>query len=606
VYPYFDEQGVTLFEVLRGLRDGKRSFAQRQPNGTPSIDGVRRVLYNMPVWYGKVEGLAICEGEKDVETLRALDLLATTNMGGAGNWRPEYVEQLKQGGIKRVSIFVDNDEAGRKHAYAVARACYEAGIEVRVVMLPGLPEKGDVTDWLDASHGKKELLAFVKTVKVYTPADEPTEEDRFARVVKIDDAELFPGDDDEEINTIEWDWEGMVATGSTASFLGAKKAAKSWLQCLLLVSVTQPEPLFPGLPHGGKKAMLISGPGENNKREMKRRIRAIRRQHGILKREPGDGEIWAMEYRTAILRNEKETSALEILLADVRDFQPTHIFLDSASALWGGNNENDNAEVRRWVEQRLVPLIQAAAPDCTVYLAAHTGHVTRIGGKVFTPEHQRGASAWGDATDTGIMVEAVDPPAGSPEGTVAALVWQKFTRRGEPNREQFLLTITGGPRSKTPVEVKLVPFDQQQSAKPGAPHPTRLNAYGDAHQLVKEAGEAGIFKTALYDALRVKGHTETVSWNAIRTLEGIAEHPHPSGVYAGHVVRLVVIESRVNPKSKRKAAWLAYLPQDQMPTLSEAGPVEPVVPGTAQGALPLDGAPQWNAAVARVTQGRRP
>ena len=543
----------------------------------------------MHEWIGR-KGIAICEGEKDADRLWSLDLPATTNMGGAGNWKSEYAEQLKQKGVERVSIFVDNDEAGRKHADAVARSCHEVGIEVRVVELPGLPPKGDVSDWLDAGHTSKDLGAFVKALPVYTPS---AVEERFTTVVKMDDSEMFPGEQDEEaFEDVDYDWDGMVVKGTIASLLGAKKAAKSWLQILLAVSVTQPAPLFLGLPCGGTKALILSGPMENDSKETRRRIRAIRRQFGIFKRNPGDGEIWSLAYRTAILRNDPhDTSGLDTLLGDVAAFQPTHLFLDSASALWGGKNENDNAEVRTWLEKRVVPLIQAAAPQSTVYLAAHTGHVSRFGNKTFTPDHHRGASAWGDATDTAILVEAVDPPAGSPEGTVAALVWQKFTRRGEPCTEQYLLTISGGPRSRTPVEVKLVLFDQATKT-PGAPHPTRLNAYGDAHQLVKEAGAAGYFKTPLHKALLAKGHKPTVAWDAIRTLEG--EHAHPSGVYAGRVVRLVTFEERVNPESGRRAGWICYLPQDQMPTLSEVPEPEP------QGALPLGGAPQWEAAVARA------
>ncbi|HEX9639822.1 MAG TPA: hypothetical protein VGB13_00755, partial [Candidatus Krumholzibacteria bacterium] len=44
VYQYTDEEGVVLFEVKRGLKDGKKSFAQNRPDGTPGIEGVRRVL----------------------------------------------------------------------------------------------------------------------------------------------------------------------------------------------------------------------------------------------------------------------------------------------------------------------------------------------------------------------------------------------------------------------------------------------------------------------------------------------------------------------------------------------------------------------------------
>ena len=55
-------------------------------------------------------------------------------------------------------IFLDNDDAGRKHGEDVARSCHAAGLKVKVVELPDLPEKGDVSDWLDAGHTKDELV----------------------------------------------------------------------------------------------------------------------------------------------------------------------------------------------------------------------------------------------------------------------------------------------------------------------------------------------------------------------------------------------------------------------------------------------------------------
>src|SRR5437764_964924 len=79
--------------------------------------------------------------------LRALGLVASTNPQGAGKWRPEYVEFLSG---KRVVVLTDNDEAGRKHAGKVAASLRGKAASVKMLELPGLPEKGDASDWLDA------------------------------------------------------------------------------------------------------------------------------------------------------------------------------------------------------------------------------------------------------------------------------------------------------------------------------------------------------------------------------------------------------------------------------------------------------------------------
>ena len=58
---------------------------------------------------------------------------------------------------------------GRKHAQDVARGVKPFAAEVRLVELPGLAEKGDVSDYLD-THDAKDLMAEVKK----TPSWEPS------------------------------------------------------------------------------------------------------------------------------------------------------------------------------------------------------------------------------------------------------------------------------------------------------------------------------------------------------------------------------------------------------------------------------------------------
>jgi putative DNA primase/helicase len=67
----------------------------------------------------KADHVLIVEGEKDVESLRALNLAASCNPMGAGKWRAEYNGYFNG---KSVSIILDNDEPGRKHARAKSLA----------------------------------------------------------------------------------------------------------------------------------------------------------------------------------------------------------------------------------------------------------------------------------------------------------------------------------------------------------------------------------------------------------------------------------------------------------------------------------------------------
>src|SRR5690606_471494 len=134
---------------------------QRVPDGRGGwiwrLGDVRRVLYRLPDVVRAVrEGrtVYVVEGEKDADRLASMGLCATTAPGGAGKWRDEYTEPLRGA---RVVVLPDNDEPGRAHAEMVARALRAVSADVRVVHLPDLPEKGDVSDWLDAGGTAEEL-----------------------------------------------------------------------------------------------------------------------------------------------------------------------------------------------------------------------------------------------------------------------------------------------------------------------------------------------------------------------------------------------------------------------------------------------------------------
>jgi hypothetical protein len=70
--------------------------------------------------------------------------------------------------VQRVRVIPDSDSAGRAHAQAVARSCHAKGLDVRVVELPDVPEKGDLSDYL-AVHTKADLLALIKAAPPYRP-----------------------------------------------------------------------------------------------------------------------------------------------------------------------------------------------------------------------------------------------------------------------------------------------------------------------------------------------------------------------------------------------------------------------------------------------------
>lgn len=183
-YDYQDAKGGVVFQSCR--YSGKR-FSLRRPDGKggwiPNMEGVDRVLYRLPLLVRDPDALVvICEGEKDADRVNALsfepweagDVVATTNSEGAGCWKAEHTAGLE--GRERVAILVDNDNAGREHAEKVARAVVGVVGSVKVVALPGLPEAGDVSDYLDAGHSLDDLLSVIAETPAWKPSEQPTAE----------------------------------------------------------------------------------------------------------------------------------------------------------------------------------------------------------------------------------------------------------------------------------------------------------------------------------------------------------------------------------------------------------------------------------------------
>ncbi|MGD9996967.1 MAG: toprim domain-containing protein [Ilumatobacteraceae bacterium] len=157
-YPYVDEHGTLLYEVLRFV--GKQ-FRQRPANGRTgagAMDGVRRVLYRLPAVLSAVERnvtVFIVEGEKDADRLTREGYCATTAAQGAGKWHTvaDHARQVLAGAD--VVIVADRDEPGRRHAEQVAKSLDGAAASVVIVEAA---EGKDASDHLDAGHTVEQLV----------------------------------------------------------------------------------------------------------------------------------------------------------------------------------------------------------------------------------------------------------------------------------------------------------------------------------------------------------------------------------------------------------------------------------------------------------------
>jgi putative DNA primase/helicase len=168
-YDYKDEAGRLLFQVVRYE---PKDFRQRRSNGsggwTWQVRGVRQVpyrLFELRAGAGH-DNVLIPEGEKDVDRLAAIGLVASCNAGGANKWPRELDRHFQ---CLNVYILPDNDDAGRSHAGKVAAALHGVAKSIHIVELPGLGPGNDVSDWLDRGGSPERL----KEICDATPAWEP-------------------------------------------------------------------------------------------------------------------------------------------------------------------------------------------------------------------------------------------------------------------------------------------------------------------------------------------------------------------------------------------------------------------------------------------------
>lgn len=112
------------------------------------------------------ETIFITEGEKDA--LRLMDCDLTATCASEAKWNDPALNKWFVG-RKRVFVFEDNDAKGRAYARQVAAHLVKIVGEVRIVKLPGLKQRQDVSDWLDAGHDKAALLAECEKADVFEP-----------------------------------------------------------------------------------------------------------------------------------------------------------------------------------------------------------------------------------------------------------------------------------------------------------------------------------------------------------------------------------------------------------------------------------------------------
>lgn len=226
LWTYHDAAGEPVGVVVRwDTGDGKdiRPVARFPDGWRVGAMPAPRPLYRLPELASAVRVLVV-EGEKAADAARSLGFVATTSAGGAEaagrtDWTPLAG--------KEVWLLPDNDAPGRKYAGTAEKflKAMKPSAAVRTVVLPGLPEKGDIVDWI-AARGDAAPDALRAEIEALAASPPPG-----PRPVLTCMADVEPEE-------VAWLWPDRIPIGRLTILVGRPGEGKSFLTTALAAHVT--------------------------------------------------------------------------------------------------------------------------------------------------------------------------------------------------------------------------------------------------------------------------------------------------------------------------------------------------------------------------------
>jgi hypothetical protein len=391
-YDYLDADGKLLFQVCRiepGKNGKPKDFVQRRPDGngwTWNLKGVEPVLYRLPQ-LKKADEVLIVEGEKDADNLVRLGFCATTCPMGAGKWRDRYTAALKG---KNIVLIPDNDEAGQNHEKKVVPALNGNVNSLKILRLTGLPEGGDVSDFLstfqDPDDAGEQLAILIDRAEPYTSEEAEEPELRFK---VIHNAELLSN-----LKPLQWRIRDILEDKTFYYNFGDSGAFKTFIELDRLLCIAA------GIDYHGHKVkqgpvLYVAGEGQQG---IGRRILAWHSHHGT---KPTETPFFLAETPTRLT----EAGAVDDVRLTVDYLAQKYgelaaIQFDSLARNFGPGNENSTEDMGK----AICNLDAAFGNRFCRGVNHHTGHNNK--------DRARGAYALHAAADAAYLIQL------NPDGTV--------------------------------------------------------------------------------------------------------------------------------------------------------------------------------------------
>jgi len=310
------------------------------------------------------------EGEPKTEAARALGFTATTTSHGAQS--PHRTDVSLVAG-KEILILNDNDDDGRAYAEKVAEmvTALDPPAKVKIVQLPGLPEHGDLVDYInerdstDSADIRAQIMAIYDAAPYWTPKSAPSA--IASEPVMVNMASV-------KRSRVEWLWPSRIALGKVTLIGGDPGTGKSNLSIDILSRVTTGTPWVdcPNETRAPAGGVLLTaeddledtvGPRLDAGGADSSRVIALQ---AVMKTDPATGAKLKIPVSL--------TTDLPAIERAIEACKAAVVVIDPVSAYCGETDSHNNAEVRGM----LAPLAELAARHrvaiiCITHLNKGTG-----------------------------------------------------------------------------------------------------------------------------------------------------------------------------------------------------------------------------------------
>ena len=346
-------------------------------NTRAGLSGATAPLYNFNILHNNKDNtehpIVIVEGEKDVETLANMEILATSlpNGGQSKQWHELYNDGLQGHDI---IILTDNDQAGETYGQTVAKNVSKIAKSVKIIPAKMIwnecPEKGDISDIAEA-------LGQDKTIELLLDATQKAE-----YYVDISDFEEILHDDppsppkliakkgyEFEKKPIRYVWYPYIPAGDYTVLMAAGGTGKTYFACGIAATISKGEAL--PVPDGYEDKKTIP---ENRNVLI---ISAEDRGSDIwerLEKSEADVEYVHIADKTEsngflFPKNSEDTSRIEYFENAIKDYKPNLIIIDPWHAFCPPEIDVNRINHMRPILQTISTICEKY--DCGLILISH-------------------------------------------------------------------------------------------------------------------------------------------------------------------------------------------------------------------------------------------